>query len=584
MDGTGEISQRQDRSAGGDFLDGFLTSSAVILWGILLLPLAFLASELFPHLGSLVKIDTRIFYAENTLIICATTAATALMIGIPFGFILGRTTFPGKTFGWLIVAIMAFTPLYVSTTAWISLIGSMAETLGLSQTGTPTGLPVLVAASRTAQLAVCGIIMGVAYSPMAILLCAAGFASVPEELEDAARLNAGSTATFLRVTLPLSLWSIGASLCLVCFLAANEITVTDAIWVRSYAEQIYRSFQGTPEIGEAALPALPLMLATVIGFAILIPAINRLTDKPLDMTSSRARKISLGKYGAVALIACLALGVFYISPMGHLSAYALQSARQPDKPVVAVQSVLRASKIKEISRPWYQRLGITGTSALLAAAGASMAIIAAMPCAWFLCRTRRRIARYFIWAITVISIACPPPLAGIAFVGTWNSGAWSKAAGALHLPALARIPDLVYDSPLIVVFFYAFKTAPIAMIIIWASIRHIPENIIDMAKLDGLGPWGMIRSIAIPLCKRGIACAWIVGYILSISEVAGIILTSPPGLPLFQRHFAVQIHFGVYPDLARLAIIPFLGAIIPAIVILLIFRPKDKPRAKTVPS
>ncbi len=62
-----------------------------------------------------------------------------------------------------------------------------------------------------------------------------------------------------------------------------------------------------------------------------------------------------------------------------------------------------------------------------------------------------------------------------------------------------------------------WQVAPLAAILMLASLQNIPDDLHDAASIDGAGRWGELWSITIPLIRPGIAIAVIQALIASLN-------------------------------------------------------------------
>src|SRR5262249_15380746 len=82
----------------------------------------------------------------------------------------------------------------------------------------------------------------VAALPWVVLLVGQGLCWVERELEEDALTAAGPGRVLLRVSLRRSAAAVGAAALWVALLTATEITVTDMMRVRTFAEEVYNQF------------------------------------------------------------------------------------------------------------------------------------------------------------------------------------------------------------------------------------------------------------------------------------------------------------------------------------------------------
>lgn len=497
----------------------------------------------------------------NTLTVSGACGVTAVLIAVPVAWVLARTRSRCRGVLWGMILLMACTPLYVTSTAWIYMLGLKTLVPGFQPGAAERFLPRL---DELPPLMSGGLIMGVAFSPFAVMLIAAGLRAVPRDVEEAGAIFTRPERVAGRITLPMAGWSVFAAGVFCALLAAGEITVTDALGLRTYAEQVYLSFHLDMSIPRAALAMLPLTLAGILGILLLAPFLRRLTARPLsrDRVTAEGR----GRPGWTVPLMVAAL-VLYLGPPAHLAMYGLGTRTTETAPSTTVSTGPRGNLVsgrEEVSRPWYQVLGMPGTTALVAAAAASLSVLLAIPWAWMLFRSSSPWIRYAAWAPVILIAATPGPLAGMAAIRAWTHPIWQTLVASGDGGAGLALGRWIYESPLALILLHASRCMPLSVLALWVSFQNVPKAGVEVARQLGADSGRVLMRVMLPLSVGGILTAWVVGYILSFGELGASVVLAPPGLPLFSVRFATLIHFAVYPDLARLMLLPFLMALLPA--------------------
>ena len=175
------------------------------------------------------------------------------------------------------------------------------------------------------------------------------------------------------------------------------------------------------------------------------------------------------------------------------------------------------------------------SSAILAGLGASATVALAWSLAWL---ARRPGAwRWIAAGVVAVTLAAPGPVAGMALMVAYFP--WPR----------------VYDSPLMVVLAYVLRTLPYAVLLLWPSIRTLPPAYLESAAIEGYGPWGRIRRVALPLTLGPIAASWGVAFALSLGELPAANLVVPPGTTLLSVRVWELLHTGVESHLAGVGLI-----------------------------
>ena len=473
--------------------------------------------------------------AFQTVRLVGATEAVALPLGVALGFVLFRTDLWGRRGMLGALALAAFVPMPLHATAWLGGFGNAGRSQALGAG------PLLVGWSGAA------FIHAMASLPWVVAIAGVGFRAVEPELEELAKLDLSPWMVTWRVTLRRGLGPLLAASLAVAVLTAGDMTVTDLLQVRTYAEECYTQYQRGNGPGAAAASLPPLV---GLGALILIGAAWLLRSDPerLASASGGAGDWRLGRWR-------VPVGLAVMASAGQLVALPLYSL------------IWRAGRVGGRATmglpPRWTLEGLAGTlrfavgelwglgyarplrspllaSAILAALGALFAVALGWCLAWL--ARRPGPWRWVTAATLALTLAVPGPVAGMALVVAY-----------LRWPA-------VYDSPSIVVLAYALRTLPYALLVLWPAVRALPQEFLDAAELAGHGPWGRIRRVALPLTRPAIVAAWGVAFALSLGELPASVLVVPPGTTLLAVRVWELLHTGVESHLAGVGLV-MLGAI-----------------------
>jgi molybdate transport system permease protein len=229
-----------------------------------LLPVAgLLARAPWERIGDLLTSDVAIEGARVSLIVSLGAAALSLLVGVPIGLLLGRTSFPGLT----VVRALALLPLVLPpVVAGIGLLtafgrrgllGGPARAIGLELPFTTAGAAIAAAFVSF---------------PFIVLAVEAGLRSLDTRFEDAAAsLGASRWYVLRRITIPLLAPQIAAGAVLAWARALGEFgaTITFAGNFRGETQTmplaVFEALQSDP--GAATVLSLVLV---VLSLAVLI--------------------------------------------------------------------------------------------------------------------------------------------------------------------------------------------------------------------------------------------------------------------------------------------------------------------------
>ncbi len=511
--------------------------------------------------------------ALNTVFLATATVAISLPIGTVMALLLARTDLPARRLFGCLLAGFLFLPLYVQAGAW-------QAALGVDGWLTPlTGGQALVSGWRGAIW-----VHAAAAVPWAVILIAAGICFVDRELEEQALLDATPWQVARQVTLRLSAGTVGIAVAWIALLAAGEMAVTDFFQVRTFAEELYTAFAlGDIQPWGASAPAATyepdagvlgvagvwvgiavaagMLLVTLLLIAALVPMPRR--QRPRQMSMLRLR----GWRPAAFLAALLIVGFIVLLPLVSLvykagmevvatpRGRARQWSARKCAAMVALDPRLSGGHIK------FRHTKEIGWSLAIDSSAATASLLVGLPLAWL---ARRGLWRSWgvlasvgwIWAV-------PGPIVGLTIIALMNRP---------EFPALRRLYDRTLWPPILACFAHSL---PLVTLILWTSLRSLPDEWLEAAELEGAGLWQRWRLIVFPLRWRAFAVAWIVGFVWSLGELDASILVSPPGVQPLSSHIFGLLHFGAQDQVAGLCLAVYLAVQFAAVVAWWLLRPNE---------
>jgi iron(III) transport system permease protein len=509
--------------------------------------------------------------ALETISLVTLTEAIALPLGIVLAIFVFRTDAWGRRLLLAVFGLSAFVPLPLHATAWLGALGNAgrAQAFGVR--------PILVG------LAGAGAVHALAALPWVVLIVGVGLCAVEPELEETALLDFSAGRVLLRVTLRRALGAVAAAALAVAVLTAGDMTVTDLLQVRTYAEESYLQYSLGRGPGGAALVALPPLI--VLGLLILMVgrALGRFDPARLVSSFGRARLWPLGRWR----VPC---GLLLLALVGNAAALPLYSlawragrvggratlGRPPSWSLAGLAGTLRYAGA-EIWEPLLASLVWT-------ACAATLTTLLACGLAWL---SRRSMTwRALALATLALTLATPGPVAGMALVlayralpvvydspltdimaqtlTTLPAGALAvivarpgPVAGMALVMAYRAVP-IVYDSPAMIVMAETMRTLPYALLVLWPFLRAFPQDYLDAAALDGIGPWGRIFRVVLPLSTRALVAAWTIAFAIGLGELPATNLAAPPGTQPMSVLIWSLLHTGVESHLSGVALIMLL--------------------------
>jgi iron(III) transport system permease protein len=463
-----------------------------------------------------------VLLAEESALLVAATLAVALPAGVLLALLLFRTDVLCRRALLAIVALAAFVPLPLQATAWLGALGNIgrSQVFGLR--------PILTGRTGAA------VVHASAALPWVVIIVGVGLCVVEPELEESALLDYGPIRVVWRVTLRRALLAIAAAALAVAVLTAGDMTVTDLLRIRTYAEEAYVQYSLGQGPGEAAAVAVPSLL--ILGLLLLLVgrAVGRLDPARVISSFERARVWRLGPWRNPAGLALVAvIGTLAALPLWSLLWRAgrvggrANLGRPPTWSLAGLTGTLRSAAV-DVQQPLV-------VSLLCAAAAATVTAALAGGLAWS--ARRSAVWRCVLLATLALTLASPGPVAGMALV-----------LGYRALP-------IVYDSPAMIVMAETVRSLPYALLLLWPILRSFPQDYLDAAALDGHGPCGQVVRVVLPLSWRPLLAAWAVAFALGLGELPATNLAAPPGTPPMSVVIWSLLHTGVESYLSGVALI-----------------------------
>jgi iron(III) transport system permease protein len=107
----------------------------------------------------------------------------------------------------------------------------------------------------------------------------------------------------------------------------------------------------------------------------------------------------------------------------------------------------------------------------------------------------------------------------------------------------------------VIVIGYVVRFRPIGVLLLAAAVQRVPREIEHAARVDGCDWLATQRHVYWPAVASEAAIVWLIVVILSFADVGTTILVTPPGWDTAAVRAFTLLHFGVYRDLAVLAIL-----------------------------
>jgi iron(III) transport system permease protein len=514
-----------------------------ITLAVLLLPLATLTLRFGVAGAHWLIADERTRVAAlalNSLALASFAIAIATPAGLLLGTLLGRGRIAGRRIGVFAVTVALFVPLPVWAVAWQIVLGNVLPAMALT--------PGAIAWRPWAQgLAPAAFVHAIAAVPWVALVTAVSLRSGDAGIEEAALVHGGVRDVLRFAWRPRFVIAVSAAALWITVQTWTEISVTDAMMVRTFAEEVYTQIVGVPE-GVASAIALTLPVVATASI-IVIMLFRKFTTRRIIITeeSSQFGMLKL----ANPMICSLITHVIIIAVCGlPLAALAWKSggggARDGGSLPFALGQLQRVVTLNG---------SVIAVSIVTALAAGAITATAATLVTWQLRHSTR--SRMVLLVISVLLALTPGPLIGLSIKELILTLVRLEASffSALNLTiAMPPLRLLLYDQPSPVPYIFAciVRYFPVAVLLIATAVARLPAGLIEQSMLDGLSVWRMVGR---PCVLPATVLATVVVAGLSLGEVSAGKLVLTPGCRLFVLDLFDQMHYGAESTVCAMALV-----------------------------
>lgn len=434
--------------------------------------------------------DTRLAeFLINTVIVGATAALLAGVIGTGTAWLVTRHVFPGRNlFQWLLALPLAM-PAYAAAYGWYDL------TQGAGPLG---GLIPAVHGPFGA-----GAIFGLVFYPYVYLLARESFSAQSADAYDAARtLGCSPLQAFTRTALPMVRPAVAAGLALVVMEALADYGTVSHLGAPTLTVALMRAWAGEGSIPDAARLAMLLVSITFLIFMAerALRRRARQTSASGHARPFRRQTLSLPA-GLIAMLACLApvlMGL--VIPAARLGWRAASTPAATGLADAAVNS-----------------LALAGVSGLVAAAiGLGLA---------YAIRTRKLAGRASA-RIASLGYGVPGAVAALGVliifgsVQGWLDSSWRGLTGS-------PFPLVLTGSALALVFAYQARFIAAAIGPSESALSRVTPSLDAAGRTLGARPLELARRVHWPLVSSGVALAGLLVFVEVLKELPATMILRP---------------------------------------------------------
>jgi len=441
----------------------------------------------------------------NTLLISSGAAGLATVLGVALAWINARTNCPGRDKLEPLNLIPFFLSPFVGAIAWHDLA---SPRIGLINAWARDHLGVSSYLLNVDNIYGVIWVTGIFFTPLVYLFVVGSLRRMDPSLEDSARTTgAGLLRTTLTVTLPLVAPAILSGAIIVFVTSAGEFGVPFKLGA-PYGWETLTTQIFSKAVGDDANYYMGATMSMTLGaITAFLVWIQQRYIAPREFTTVtgkgfRPNLIDLGRWKWLALAANLAFIVAaVVLPIVALVIVSLHPVWQGEI-IPADVSWHNYERVLFFWRPDHIDAASNGifNSFVLAFAGASIAMVLAVPVTYMIHRTKGLAAR-------VLDFLCVIP---IAFPGI------VLAMGVL----VAYIRTPLYATLWILLLGYVTRFFPYGQRNIAAVMLALSEELDQSSRMAGASWFTTLKRITLPLLKPGIFAGWVLLFIIFLRELS----------------------------------------------------------------
>ncbi len=445
---------------------------------------------------------------RNSLWLGFLVATFAVVLGVSFAWILGRTDVPFRRVLSILVPLPIFLSPFACAIAWV-LLGS--ENSGLINAGLRSVFGESAGIVNIMTFPGLVFVMVLSFAPLAYLFTLGPMVNMDGSLEEASRvIGASLPHTFFKVTLPVVIPGVLSAALMVFVLAAEMFSIPGLIGTAAgYRTLTYFIYQNTtttpPNWGGAAVAGLALLVIMMLGMILQAKA-TRASARFVTISGKGSKPITmkLGKWRwfVFALPATYVL-LAVILPAGALLIGSSMRYFTPELnfdlfTLAHWQSAFEASQFQTAMK----------NTILVGAVAPTIAVAFAFVMAYVRNRTNAPL-REFFETVGMMPVAVP----GIVF-----------GVGVLW----AYVGSPVYGTVFLLMIAYCARYLPHALRVISSGMVQIDKGLEEASRVAGAGVTRTLAGVTIPLLKPAALSSWLLLVIYCTRElnVAIMVYTS----------------------------------------------------------
>jgi iron(III) transport system permease protein len=444
----------------------------------------------------------------NTVRLGACVVLLSAIIGIPLGTLRGLFNVPFARLWDLLLLVPFMIPPYIAALGWIMMLqpnGYAQQLLGIRASGFLFSFWGVV------------FVMTLNVLPVVYFAVSRGMAASGSRLADVGRVcGAGTWRCFWRITLPLALPGIAASLLLVFAMAIEEYGTPAALAANAgffvLVTGIERRFSEWPiDLPGASILSLILVVLAMAAFMLQRRmmrgrAFETTTGKPID---AGQRPLGAWRWPAAGLFGLVTLASTF-APLFAIGATSLSRTLSGG---LTTQN-MSLSNFRAIAATGSDALEALSTSVALGLGAALVTGVVGVLVAYCVVKTRVR-GRVVLDALSILPNTMPGVVVGVGLILAWNQSFW---------------PMTPYNTWGILLLAYCCLLMPYPVRYSQAALMQIGDNLEAAARVHGASAFKAMSRILLPLLAPSLLASMLLVFAVASRELVASLLLAPTGV------------------------------------------------------
>ncbi|WP_321448566.1 iron ABC transporter permease [uncultured Cohaesibacter sp.] len=460
--------------------------------------------------------------AGNTLLLGVGTVFFAALFAVPLAALRALFRVPGAIIWDALLLIPFMIPPYIAALGWIMTLqphGYMEQVTGINLAGLIFSVPGIM------------IIMGLNTFSVVYFVLSRTFETIGARYSDVGRVfGAGQWRSFWRITFPLAMPGLAASLLLVFAMSIEEYGTPAALGRRIGFDVLVTGIENRISEWPIDLPGSATLSLVLVGMALVAFMIQRwlLTRRDYRIVSGKPQVSDKRALGLWAVPVSLYFGfiTFLATGLPILAILATALSRTISGGLTAEN--MGMDNFNELLGKGSEGLVALGNSLALGVSTALLAGLLGAITAYSVVKGRGRF-RLVLDALSITPNSLPGVVVAVGIILAWNQP-W--------------LPITPYNTPFILLLAYICILLPQPVRYATASLHQLGDNLESAARVSGSGPLKAFIRIIFPLILPSMVTSMILVFAVASRELVASLLVAPIGFQTIAVYIWTQFDQG----------------------------------------